>query len=147
MTPRAFEKNRSTYSGLSDTARFEAWEIGLRSASRNGSAGIVRRWRLSARITASLYWPQCERADRRRSRERETLLLLAGRFGPKASRVGLWHLCHCLAGGSTEPERDRRSSDPSCHQRFCRASLRVVLPDKLSAATPTRLIEAPGPGC
>jgi hypothetical protein len=45
MTPRAFEKKylrRSVGSG-----RVEAWEIGLGSASRNGSA--VLRWRLSER--------------------------------------------------------------------------------------------------
>ena len=44
MTPKAFEKKY--YASLLDTGRVDAWEIGLRSASRNGSAGIVLRWRL-----------------------------------------------------------------------------------------------------
>ena len=51
--------SKKRYAGLLDTGRVEAWEIGLRSASRNGSAGIVLRWRLGDDVEVEVIcvWP------------------------------------------------------------------------------------------
>jgi hypothetical protein len=57
MTPRAFEKKYLRQSVGYGAG--EAWEIGLRSASRNGSAGIVLRWRLGDDVEVEVIcvWP------------------------------------------------------------------------------------------